>query len=320
MSGIFISYRREDSSPYAGRLHDRLCDHFGADQVFMDVDDINPGADFASLIEQKVASCDALIAVIGKHWLMRDEETGRSRLDDSQDFVRLEAEHALRRNILVIPALVEGAQMPRAEDLPTALNELTQRQAVELLDKDFQRGVDKLIAVLKAVPALQTQAQRREGAKKAYPAARKNPASWTAPIALLLVMIFLAWQWTERKKADSIHPQVAIVAGAWEANVTYGWGDSYKEQFRFRPEDKRLLGTVSFLGVARGIEAGSIEGDTISFSVRLQEMLGSETRDYKNNYRGKLMPNEIRFTMQDDKGNPPVEFVAKKMPDKPDLS
>src|ERR1043166_628313 len=225
MSGIFISYRREDSSPYAGRLHDRLCDHFGTDQVFMDVDDINPGADFASLIEQKVASCDALIAVIGKHCLMRGEETGRSRLDDSQDFVRLEVEHALRRNILVIPALVEGAQMPREEDLPTALNELTQRQAVELLDKDFQRGVDKLIAVLKAVPALQTQAQRREGAKKAYPAARKNPASWTAPIALLLVMIFLAWQWTERKKTDSIHPQVAIVAGAWEANGTYGWGD-----------------------------------------------------------------------------------------------
>src|ERR1051326_255449 len=133
MSGIFISYRREDSSPYAGRLHDRLCDHFGADQVFMDVDDINPGTDFVSLIEQKVASCDALIAVIGKRWFMRDEESGRSRLDNSQDFVRLEVEHALRRNILVIPALVEGAKMPGALDLPSALNELTQRQAVELL-------------------------------------------------------------------------------------------------------------------------------------------------------------------------------------------
>src|SRR4029077_9923566 len=148
MSGIFISYRRSDSAPHAGRLHDRLCDYFGADKVFMDVDDIKPGADFVSLIGEKVASCDALIAVIGKGWLAHNENNGKSRLDDPTDFVRLELQHALQRDILLIPALVEGAEMPHVEDLPAPLSELSQRQAVELSDKDFQRGVDKIIAVL----------------------------------------------------------------------------------------------------------------------------------------------------------------------------
>jgi len=82
MSGIFISYRRSDSAPHAGRLYDRLCDYFGADKVFMDVDDIKPGADFVSLIGEKVASCDALIAVIGKGWLARDEDNGKPRMYD----------------------------------------------------------------------------------------------------------------------------------------------------------------------------------------------------------------------------------------------
>ena len=74
-----------------------------------------------------------------------------------------------------------------------------------------------------------------------------------------------------------------------------------------------MFGTASFLGAARGIEDGKIEGDVISFSVRFQEMLGSATTERKNNYRGKLTGNEIRFSMQDDKGAPPVEFVARKI-------
>ena len=313
MSGIFISYRRNDSAPYAGRLHDRLCDYFGTDKVFMDVDDIKPGADFVSLIEQKVASCDALIAVIGKTWLMRDEENGRSRLDNPGDFVRLEIEHALRRNILLIPALVEGAEMPRAEDLPAPLNEFSQRQAVELSDKDFQRGVDEVIAALEKFPALRNQRQRDETRQKTtQPSTGRRPLSWGAPVALLIVVLFLAWQWSAGKKGDPAHPPAEIFAGAWEASGTYSWGDSYKEQFRFQPEGNRLVGTASFLGAARGIEDGKIEGDVISFSVGFQEMLGSATRDRKNNYRGKLTGSEIHFSMQEDKGTPPVKFIATK--------
>jgi hypothetical protein len=312
MSGIFISYRRNDSAPYAGRLHDRLCDYFGTDKVFMDVDDIKPGADFVSLIEQKVASCDALIAVIGKTWLMRDEESGRSRLDHLEDFVRLEIEHALRRNILLIPALVEGAEMPRAEDLPAPLNEFSQRQAVELSDKDFQRGVDKVIAALEKFPALRNRSQKDETHQKTtQPSTGRRPLSWGAPIAVLIVMLFLAWQWNAGKKSEPIHSAKAI-AGVWEANATYSWGDSYKEEFRFKTEENRLFGTASFLRVARNIEEGKVDGDKISFGVRFQEMSGAATSDHKNFYTGKLTGTEIQFRIQDDRGNPPVEFTARK--------
>jgi len=314
MSGIFISYRRSDSAPHAGRLHDRLCDYFGADKVFMDVDDIKPGADFVSLIGEKVASCDALIAVIGKGWLARDEDNGKPRMYNPTDFVRLELEHALQRDILLIPALVEGAEMPRGSDLPAPLSELSQRQAVELSDKDFQRGVDKIIGVLEKLPALRLRSTKNgPGGKSANASTAGRPRGWGGPVAILIVMLFLAWQWSAGQKKGTVDPATETLAGAWEANVTYGWGDSYNEQFRFKPEDSRLFGTASFLGAARGIEDGKIEGDVLLFSVRFQENSGSATTDHKNIYRGKLTGNEIRFTMQDDKGTPPVEFVARKI-------
>src|SRR4051812_27410931 len=109
MSGIFISYRREDSAPHAGRLYDLLCARFGADKVFMDVDDIPPGADFAAHIGAKVASCDAMVVVIGKNWLDARNQAGQLRLSDPSDFVALEVALGLQRSILMIPTLVGGA-------------------------------------------------------------------------------------------------------------------------------------------------------------------------------------------------------------------
>src|SRR6185503_10221793 len=106
MSGIFISYRREDSAPYAGRLYDRLSTRFGADQVFMDVDDIPPGADFAAHIGAKVGSSEAMIVVIGNEWLTARNAEGQLRMSDPQDFVALEVSLALQRESMVIPVLV----------------------------------------------------------------------------------------------------------------------------------------------------------------------------------------------------------------------
>lgn len=80
MGGVFISYRREDSGPYAGRLRDALSNHFGPSQVFRDIDRIRPGERFPRVIEQAVASCDALLAVIGPTWLSVEDENGRRRL------------------------------------------------------------------------------------------------------------------------------------------------------------------------------------------------------------------------------------------------
>src|SRR5262245_65395909 len=109
MPKILVSYRREDSAAYAGRLADRLRDHFGADNVFVDIDTIQPGQDFVDILERSVSSCDALVAVIGRTWLSGADGSGRRKLDSSEDFVRMEIATALRRGSPVPPTRVAGA-------------------------------------------------------------------------------------------------------------------------------------------------------------------------------------------------------------------
>ncbi len=130
-ANIFINYRREDSAGHAGRLFDGLSDHFPG-RLFMDVDTLEPGVDFVDAIEKAVGSCEVLIVVIGSEWLTLTDATGKRRLDDSGDFVRLEVESALARNIRVIPVLVQDTPMPRAGELPASLARLARRNAIEL--------------------------------------------------------------------------------------------------------------------------------------------------------------------------------------------
>src|SRR5215469_12426095 len=150
MSGIFISYRREDSCAYAGRLYDHLVDRFGKDRVFMDVDSIGPGDDFIEVLQNTVSSCDVLIAVISKRWLIATDPNGR-RLDHPEDFVRVEISTALSRNVRVIPALVAGAQMPANHELPEALAPLARRNAVEIPDTSFIPTLNRLIESLEKI-------------------------------------------------------------------------------------------------------------------------------------------------------------------------
>jgi TIR domain len=114
---IFISYRRGDTSYPAAHLYERLSTRFAQHQIFMDIDNLEPGVDFVEAIERSVGACDVLIAVIGKRWLISSDEEGRRRLDNPQDFVRLEIATALKRGIRVIPVLVDDASMPRDNDL-----------------------------------------------------------------------------------------------------------------------------------------------------------------------------------------------------------
>ena len=148
MRAIFISYRREDSEGQAGRLFDDLVTHFGDDSVFMDVAGIEAGRDFRRAIDQHVASCGVLLAVIGKKWLDAKDESGRRRLDNPMDFVRLETASALKRDIPVIPVLVAGASMPRADDLPEDLKELVYRNGVELRHTRWDSDVEVLVKAL----------------------------------------------------------------------------------------------------------------------------------------------------------------------------
>jgi TIR domain len=145
---IFINYRREETAFPAGWLYDRLADRYGGGQVFKDVDSIQLGDDFVEVITTAVGSCDVLLALIGDEWLGITDEHGHRRLDNPDDFVRLEIEAALSRDVRVIPILVDGARMPRAEELPGSLAGLVRRQALELSPARFEFDTGRLLKVL----------------------------------------------------------------------------------------------------------------------------------------------------------------------------
>lgn len=148
---LFISYRRADSSDVTGRLYDRLEAHFGKDCLFKDVDSIPLGVDFRQYIERMVTACSAMVVVIGRQWLGQEESgTGlRTRLQDSNDFVRIEIETALKRDIPIVPILVQGATIPSEEALPPSLRDLRYRNGLPLRpDPDFHRDIQRLISAL----------------------------------------------------------------------------------------------------------------------------------------------------------------------------
>jgi hypothetical protein len=146
---VFISYRRNDTRHIADRIYERLGHHFGPQSVFKDLEAIPLGEDFRRILQEAVGRCDVLLAVIGERWLDRSAEGGEPRLHDTNDFIRLELEGALKRGIRVIPLLADGATMPLPNDLPPSLQELAFRQgAVVRPDPDFHRDMDRLILAL----------------------------------------------------------------------------------------------------------------------------------------------------------------------------
>ena len=151
--GIFVSYRRQETGPVAGRLYDRLADRFGKSHVFIDVDAIEPGVDFAEEIFRAVAACRVLLAIIGPSWLTAADERGSRRLEDPQDWVRLEIQAALTRGVRVIPILVEGAVMPAPDDLPDSLAGLARRHALRIRHESFGSDAGRLMAAVEQVLA-----------------------------------------------------------------------------------------------------------------------------------------------------------------------
>jgi hypothetical protein len=210
-ANIFISYRRGDSAGYTGRLFDHLRQRF-PERVFMDLDTIQPGSDFVEMIEQAVGCCQVLIVMIGPEWLNLTDAAGRRRLDDPKDFVRLEIATALDRDfrdILIIPVLVEGADMPRPEDLPADLAKLTRLNAIELSDVRWTFDVDRLIQVIEKflqdkAPSLFLSAVTPQPAPSPLdPARRKRTARARAWMAVnVLVLLSLAgWiGWNARRQ------------------------------------------------------------------------------------------------------------------------
>jgi hypothetical protein len=149
---IFISYRRGDSAGHAGRVHDRLQEEFGRDLLFMDVDSIQLGVDFVKVLREAVGQCGVLLAIIGPTWVDVRNERGARRLDDTNDFVRLEIATALVRDIPVIPILLDGPAVPQGDRLPIDLKGLALRNGIEVRHASFHSDVEKLIKALRSGP------------------------------------------------------------------------------------------------------------------------------------------------------------------------
>ena len=186
---IFINYRREDSRADARSVYQRLERVFGKSRLFMDVDTIQKGRDFTKVLDEHLAQSDVMLAVIGSRWLMAQEENGTRRLDDPDDFVRVEIARALKRDIAVILVLVDGAAMPKASELPDDLKPLSRRQASIVTHENFGSDVEALAGDLKAM-------QR--------PAARRLWLGGAIAAALLLTLAgygVSSWMEAEREAA-----------------------------------------------------------------------------------------------------------------------
>lgn len=235
MAGLFLSYRRSDAEGQAGRLYDDLAAHFGQDNVFMDVAGIEAGRDFRRAIDQHVTSCGVLLALIGKDWLSATDNNGRRRLDDPNDFVRLEVAAALKRDIPVVPVLVRGADMPQAADLPPDCADLAYRNAVELTHARWNSDVEVLIKALErhvgnrpapapqaaTAPAADIGKPASAGSAPAQPARAKT---WLIAMPIAMAIAgggVMAWRANtaddtkggERPVADQKSPPPLVVEG-----------------------------------------------------------------------------------------------------------
>jgi TIR domain-containing protein len=307
---IFISYRREDTSGYAGRLYDQVSSHFGQDHVFMDVADLEPGSDFVDTIETKVSTCDALIALIGKNWLTIKDEQNQVRLTKPGDFVSVEIAAALKRSVEVIPVLVGGGKMPLERELPESLQSLCRRQALELSDVHFARDVGDLIEALKR-PAGTRGARSPEWLKP-------------TPIASISMVLALAagigiWTWRNapHPPGQAIAPVVAgnpptdppanSSKNAHNANIGGNWRAvvqkedvKYEIYFTFEVVGDKLFGKAVYPTGEAGILNGTIGQNKISFITKHVPDFADEEATIT--VEGKVSSDEIQVFTQDRDG------------------
>lgn len=194
MSGIFVSYRRHDSQSAAGRLTDFLERSFGREQIFRDVETLEPGVDFVKAIDKAIASSQVMLVVIGPRWLTIADKDGRRRLDQPGDWIRLETAAALRRDIRVIPVLVEDARPPAETDLPDEIKSLARREAHELSDKRWDYDVEQLTGALERIPGIRRRPLQAEPRRREQDAPKAKSAFTSKIVKSLAVIgaIFLA--------------------------------------------------------------------------------------------------------------------------------
>jgi len=320
MADLFLSYRRDDSAGFAGRLADDLEAAFGAGSVFRDVDDIRPGEDFVHAIETHLRAVGVVLVMIGPSWLACGTQ-GARRLDNPHDYVRVEIEAALRSGKPLIPLLVGGADMPAEADLPGAMARLARRQAVVLSDAGWRGDVARLVASLRGM--LPQDGARADARERGRAPAFRPLRLFSAGLAAIVVVagLFVVFR-SPSTPPGPAHPPVADqlavdVTGRWAGRVKYDWGDQHDEVFEFKYLGNSLHGTATYLTGRLTIEQVSLEGDWLRFVTRSQEMLGADSpwKEVTHRYTGQVTSNTIHFTLETGGGytiHPPLAFTVQR--------
>lgn len=317
---FFISYRRDDSAGYAGRLSDALERRFGDGAVFRDVDDIPPGADFEQFIVERLAQVSAVLVLIGPRWLDATDGQVR-RLDRKDDLVRREIELALQSGKPVIPVLVAGAQMMSATDLPPSLRPFAGRHALELRDAAWKSDVRRLEQALADLAGLLLADAAGGAGERAAQEAVDVAVGWRSgrrlgrwlggAIAMAILLAAVSWWMTGR---GSIDPDT--VTGVWSGRIDYPWGVSMDERFEFILAGDEILGSAGYLGLPRAIEQGRVVDGRLQFISRTEVVSGDEPpRELTHRYVGTPAVGQISFSLHTSgagSAEPLVRFTLRR--------
>lgn len=323
---IFISYRRDDAAGQARAVEQALARHFGAERVFIDVDDIVAGETFEQRLRTAVQGASVVLVLIGPRW--RGERTARSgppdlppRLFDEGDFVRREVATALAAGLPVVPVLLDDTPMPGPAALPADLQSLAGRHALGLDHKRFAADIERLVTALQAwVPlAAATAAPAQAGPTFGSPrgTTRRNVALGAGVVVLAAAAWWLARGRPGTGDVAAAGPVRAAINGTWVAEVPYAWlREPLRERFVFSGEGARVSGTASFLGVDRLVQDGRFEaGEGLNFVVHTSETAGNSLRDVRHRYHGTLQADGIHFEMQTEgasQPHAPLRFLARR--------
>lgn len=297
MGGIFISYRRDESSGHAGRIGDRLRQRFG-DLVFQDVDNIADGEVFEAEIDRALSTCDVALIVIGRNWLTSTDQAGRRRLEDPGDWVRTETRMVLSRNIRVIPVLVGGAAMPSNEALPEDLRPLLKRQAREIRDTSWDSDMDLLVKRLEQIVS------PGKDMRQAVPGRYRPPLTTGLVTVVGLAIVLtggLAW-WQLRNQtanesrtaAASSAPAVTKTPPAQQPKPPTEAGNHAKTapqpggtpSFLSIPEPGQVrLGATVYQLMSIRLEPYDTERDSLIFAIRMTNRQATQANFWSNSFK-----------------------------------
>jgi hypothetical protein len=266
---IFISYRVQDTAGETGRLVDALKQHFTDDQIFMDIENLEPGADFTVAISKSLDTCDVFLAIIGPHWI-GDRDPSNIRIQDPNDWVRMEVSTALQRNIRVVPVLVDGAALPKAEQLPEDLQSLLRRQAIEVSNKRWRYDTDQLIQFLVNTVGIQPLKSGMRSNMPTTPPPKKN-RTWmyvAGGFVLAIVVLGIIGSMMEQKE-NPVGPGSDSAYNVQTGNVTQPGSSSGTDKPPTATQTGRSGGTPSVAAhdvTGRWKEID--EGETSTFVLR----------------------------------------------------